>query len=548
TVTTLDDVVNATVGVFSLREALTNAHTLGNAPTIVFAESLSGGTITLTSKLGAITTDMTIDGDIDGDGKADITIDGGGKYRFFDLSTADVTLSLNGLILQNGHSELASTGNGGVINLSAAGVTMNLINSTITGSKNKGNGAIFYISAAGVTVNMTDSTFSNNTSYWCGAVLYSDKANTTVTVTRSKILNNSSSDAGTPATDGGAIYLRAGSDNSKITIVDSLFEGNTVPTISGSSIAIVNSKNTQVTISGTTFKDNSAGVYGGAIHFYGSTTSTLNITDSIFTGNSTTKSFSAANTLVGGGAIYVNGGIVNISGSTFTGNHADGKNTASSADRLYGGGSIGVQTGTLNVTGTNSFTGNYSKEGHGGAIHTYAGTINISGTNTFAENKAGVEVSASNGHGGAIYIHNQDTANLTVTGNTLFRGNIANSWGGAISSNDKGEVYVEGATFLNNQVNKNYGSAIYNGGNLTIVNSTFTGNFKPTENTASAVVTNEGKNGKIYVINSTFYNNLHSDSTIASSQTVYDVYAQSGVTNATYVINSIYDVGFDANV
>ena len=78
TVTTLADTVNAGDGVTSLREALALANGNGrDADTITFAAGLAGGTLFLTSgQQLAITTDgITIDGDIDGDGTPDITID-----------------------------------------------------------------------------------------------------------------------------------------------------------------------------------------------------------------------------------------------------------------------------------------------------------------------------------------------------------------------------------------------------------------------------------------------------------------------------------------
>jgi len=85
TVTTLTDETNvgATVGApggtgLSLREALTLANGNGSAETdtITFAALLSGGTLFLTQGRLPITTDgIEIDGDINGDDTADITID-----------------------------------------------------------------------------------------------------------------------------------------------------------------------------------------------------------------------------------------------------------------------------------------------------------------------------------------------------------------------------------------------------------------------------------------------------------------------------------------
>ena len=748
TVTTLDDVVSDTDGLISLREAIENATLLDGNPAVRFAESLSGGTITLTSKLGAVTENLTINGDIDGDGEADITINGGGKYRFFDLSTADVTLTLNGLILQNGYSETAAKTNGGVINLSAAGVTVNLTNSTVTGSKNTAHAAVFCISAAGTTVNMTDSAFNNNTSFWSAPVLFSNQANTTVTITRSEFKNNNSSDAGNATTDGGVIYLGSGAHNSKLTITGSTFDGNSLAKCPGAALSVISSQNSVITISGSTFSNNSAGSSGGAIYMLDATGTTLDIENSTFTGNkangttvktdnsgtgggaiyvrdsgavtiedstftgnsskacggailvrggsltltdtdftnntaahggaisnydtaastititggtysgntstsnsgtfhinsganvtvkmtgitvensssdgvggamaiygkakvtlenvsftnastlnnggaigvsdgtldisgstfednsaknnggaiyissgstgtvdirnstftnnSTTTSVTSANTLVGGGALYIGTGTVNISDSTFTGNHADGAN--GSSDHA-GGGAIGLFAGTLNLTGTNTYTGNYAVEGHGGAIYNQKGTLNISGTNTFTGNKAGYGGTATDwrGNGGAIFLYNTAAHTMTITGRTLFEGNSARNWGGALALYDNSTNFIDGATFKNNSATKSSGSAIYVAGNVTITNSTFTGNYISGSTDVNTLtdhaVLDVSAKGRLYIVNSTFLNNSNAAEVIS---TVHDVYNRGGTANAVYLINSIYDHGVDA--
>jgi len=746
-VTTEQDVVNANDGLISLREAfdLLNTHkTFFGETTITFDASLSGKVITLSSKLGAVTTGMTINGDIDGDGNADITINGGGKYRFFDLSTADVTLTLNGLILQNGYSEMAAKTAGGVINLTAAGVTVNLTNSTVTGSKNTAHAAVFYISAAGTTVNMTDSALNNNTSFWSAPVLFSNKANTTVTITRSEFNNNKSSDAGNATEDGGVIYLGSGAHNSKLTITGSTFDGNSLAKSPGAALSVISSQNSVITISNSTFSNNSAGSSGGAIYMLNATGTTLDIENSTFTGNkangttvktdnsgtgggaiyvrnsgavtiedstftgnsskacggailvrggsltltdtdftnntaqyggaisnydtvastititggtysgnsapknsgtfhinsganatvkmtgitvensssdslggaigvyggsltltdaiftnnssntnggaigvssgtldisgstfqdnsaannggaiyissgstgtvdirnstftnnSTTTNQSVANTLVGGGALYIGTGTVNISDSTFTGNHADGAN-----GEYAGGGAVGLFAGTMNLTGTNTFTGNYAVEGHGGAIFNQKGTLNISGTNTFTGNKAGYGGTATDyrGNGGAIFLDGNATAILTVSGNTLFEENNARNWGGAIALYANSISYIDSATFRNNTTSRSSGSAFYVAGNLTITNSTFTGNYingtTDVNGLSGHSVLDVSANGRLFIVNSTFLNNSNAAETLP---TTYDVYNRGGTANAVYLINSIYDHGVD---
>ena len=77
-VNTAADVVDATDGLTSLREAVYLANQRVVPATITFDESLLGATLTLTSAGSAceITQSMSIDGDIDGDRRADVTISG----------------------------------------------------------------------------------------------------------------------------------------------------------------------------------------------------------------------------------------------------------------------------------------------------------------------------------------------------------------------------------------------------------------------------------------------------------------------------------------
>ena len=83
-VTTLDDVVDATDGVLSLREAITLANDTPGRDTITFAPDLFGGRISLATDLPTITDDLTIDGDVLNRGPSSIILDGA-----FDYSAAD---------------------------------------------------------------------------------------------------------------------------------------------------------------------------------------------------------------------------------------------------------------------------------------------------------------------------------------------------------------------------------------------------------------------------------------------------------------------------
>ena len=70
---------------------------------------------------------------------------------------------------------------------------------------------------------------------------------------------------------------------------------------------------------------------------------------------------------------------------------------------------------------------------------------------------------------GVIY----NEGNLTLK-NCTFTGNNGSEWGGAIGNN--GNLTITNCTFMGNTANNEGGGAIFNGGNLTVTGSTFTGN------------------------------------------------------------------------
>jgi hypothetical protein len=87
----------------SLREALVLANQDPiAADTITFDPSLKGDTLTLTQGELAISSNIIIDGDIDGNGTADITIDAAGNSRV--LSVGAVTATIDGLVITGGSS------------------------------------------------------------------------------------------------------------------------------------------------------------------------------------------------------------------------------------------------------------------------------------------------------------------------------------------------------------------------------------------------------------------------------------------------------------
>ena len=95
-------------GVGSLRQAIADANATAGADEITFDSILNDQTITLTSGQLTITESLTINGDINGDGTADITLDAGSNSRVINIDDGDLgtqqDVALNGLSLIGGNS------------------------------------------------------------------------------------------------------------------------------------------------------------------------------------------------------------------------------------------------------------------------------------------------------------------------------------------------------------------------------------------------------------------------------------------------------------
>jgi len=130
---------NANSGAGTLRQAITDAI---SGDTITFN---AGMTVTLTSGQLTLNKNLTIDGDLDNNGTADVTIDAAHNSRVFNMTTGSVTLDglviTNGLVYGNGGAYNSVTGGdalGAGINIT--GGTLTIKNSSITGNKAAGGG------------------------------------------------------------------------------------------------------------------------------------------------------------------------------------------------------------------------------------------------------------------------------------------------------------------------------------------------------------------------------------------------------------------------
>ena len=157
-----------------------------------------------------------------------------------------------------------------------------------------------------------------------------------------------------------------------------------------------------------------------------------------------------------GGAIYVNGGAVTVSGATIKGNTAS-----------YRGGAIYADGGSVTVT-SGSFAGNKAvdtadsennKVTGGGAIYAANGcALQISG-GTFSANETG-------GYGGAI----RTEASSAAIDGAVFENCRSDRFGGAIATASSGSVNITNTEFTDNYAKSQAGAVYVNSAAVTIGN------------------------------------------------------------------------------
>ncbi len=280
-------------GDVSLRDAIASA---APGDTITF---ISGLTINLDSAELLIDKDLTIDGDLNNDLVPDVTINGQGASRVFNIddsssSLADVTLE--GLTITGGD-------NTGGYSLSKGGGIYNAENLTITSSTVTGNianlGGGIYSTG---DLDIIYSTINNNKApSGSGGGIHSDGSTASLDISYSTISDN-------VASGGGGIYSYAdslliehstisgnmsgsgggggiSSNDTTTTIRNSTISGNAVYGSEADSGGGLLTGSTTTNILNTTITDNYANYGGGLAQRSGSGTPTLNITSTIISGN-----------------------------------------------------------------------------------------------------------------------------------------------------------------------------------------------------------------------------------------------------------------------
>jgi hypothetical protein len=486
-VDTAEDSVNGLDSLTSLREAVSYVNLGLLSGTVTFDPTVFNGeaqdVIRLTRGHIEITESVSIDGDLNNDGIADVMITGDAMgnditdaYGITDVYYSATSSSYGYSVGGPGSLILPPIGPG-----PGPGVINTLLSD---------NSRIFYVSNPYADTNLTGLTLTGGrtggSGYGPGDPQYAGgaiKSRGDLTIADSYLAGNST---GGDYAAGGAVFAFR-----DLTVTNSTFDQNsTIGQASGGGAIFGQGS---VDIGDSVLNNNETfGEYssGGALHAKGS----LIITDSKIHNNSTDQFgssgggiFGSDNISIVGSDVYSNdahgdlssggggGGVaassysstLTITGSTITDNQALG---------VYAGGGGVYARGDLNVVdSTISGNATYGDYGRGGGINS-AGTTLITGS-TVSENATFGQ--GADG-GGAYFSGDASIISSTIDGNRA-DGTDANGGGIAIGND---HLYLLNSTISNNELNGNYLTAQFGGGiagngggnSVTAVNSTIANN------------------------------------------------------------------------
>ena len=321
----------------SLRAAIDQANLMQGPATIDFAPSVTG-TITLSSALPNLSTNITVDGP-----RASVltvsrsTAPGTPAFRIFNV-TASAEVAISGLTITGGRADIG----GGIDNSG----TLTLTNSTLSDNSAGGGGGL--PAGGGLynfgTATITNSTLSGNSASSEGGGIFNAAL---LTVTNSTLSGNS-------ADSGGGLYTFGAA-----TITNSTLSGNSA----GYGGGIVNS--ITLTVTNSTLSGNSA-VFGGGLYNY----FTATITNSTLSGNSASSE---------GGGIFNSSidTLVTVTSSTLSGNLA-----------LLGGGIFNSGSnapGQSNAAKLTATTSLFANPAGGNVVSEAGGVFNSLGHNLFSD-------------------------------------------------------------------------------------------------------------------------------------------------------------------
>jgi|GEM_PF-759288 len=405
-------------GNLSLREAIATAE---SGDTISFDSDLSGSTINLS--LGELIIDKNLT--INGLGEDQLTIDGGGNSRIFNIDDGNEELSLEvaigGLTIINGNS---STNGGGIFTRE----NLELANSTVSG-----NGVIFDgagIYSSGERLLVIESTIDGNSAPSSGGRAPSrgggiTTVGTNVDIVSSQITDNRSSGGG------GGVDVR----DSNLIVADSIISGNFGTKAGG--IAVENST---VDIEVTRVSGNETSIYGGSGAIDADSNSVLTIDRSTIDANSGVDPYDPYPPR--GSEAFASG--IGARGTTTITNSTISNSTVVRIDDPVPPDSprgqvpesvigFGVRnTGSLDVSNS-TFAGNAD-----GGISNEGGTVNISNS-TVADRLANIDLTGGNSNAtvvSTIVVDDTQELEAAIDANQNLIGNTDDLSLGELDTND----------------------------------------------------------------------------------------------------------------
>jgi CSLREA domain-containing protein len=398
----------------SLRDAVIAANANPAADVI----HVPAGHFTLT---GASGEDAAASGDLDvtndltvvGAGSSSTIVDGAENDRLFDVFGNSTKLALTGMTLTGGNEP-----NGSAVNSVGAAIALedvSVLNNVSGGGANTGFGTVHFAVPAAVNSSLTidHSSFSGNTtggggSSGFGVINYIGQGLTNVTVSDSRFVGNRAGGDPGQSTGFGVIEVSNGTGGTmkferstfagnaigggdgggtgfgvldltpngpaKVDITDSQFLGNTTGGGKGGGTGFGTldwggSSKGDLTVTRTTFGGNTVGGgagggtgFGGAIDMVTGATSTMNIVNSTFVGNS---AGGGGGTGSGGALLFepTTSGTATLTNVTLVGNRAGGAGGTG-----FGGGYDGPGAGTTSTMADTIVTGNFSNDAPSGCV------------------------------------------------------------------------------------------------------------------------------------------------------------------------------------
>lgn len=332
----------------------------------------------------------------------------------------DGTTFLNNSVSGDDGKADGNSEGGGVIYVGYGSATLN--NVTAKGNTAQEFGAVASLAGADFVIN--GGLYENNVARTSGAIHAIENSEVTITGANFKG-NESSADSSTASNSGGTmgggvVNITGG----KLTVSSTTMDGNKTGYYGGAILT----NGTNVTINQNSVFTNTTGRTGAVLAFRSS--SKVVMQDSSITNNTTSAN----------GVMYMNGGTLDITNVTASGNtgynggvlYISGGSTKAtikdsnwSNNTATNGGAININSASVEIENS-EFKENSANLG--GAIYNPQGTLTIKDT-TFMQNTAVKDSNSSNGNGGAICVVG---GTVTGTGNNLFDANSAENHGGAV--------------------------------------------------------------------------------------------------------------------